>query len=397
MRRTRRQFLGAAAVAGLAGCATSTAGQTTPDGYRTVRVPDDYPTVQDGVDAADEGDLVLVEAGTYEEAVEVTTPGVTLRGTDRNDVVLDGGFERSYGVDIEADGVAVENLTVRHYAADGVYWSGVEGFRGSYLTAYNNVEYGVYASGSRDGRFEYSYASGHRDAGFYLGGNRPFETVIADVVAERNAMGYSGTSAGGDLTVRDSVWANNMAGIVPNTLAGYDEPQRDARIVDNVVVDNANADAPSKQLTFPTFGSGIVVWGGHDNLIDGNFVSGHEHFGIAVVAHEAESAGNLVRGNLVRDSGAADLALGARAGEGNRFEHNGFATSWPAAIEPDPGGGDERVTEVFDRQERRAERGDFPAGDPREQPEPGDQPPMPDPTAPPRPASKSGSWGPEGS
>lgn len=385
----RRTFLGAVGLA-----ATSVLTQVRGgDDYDTLRVPEDRDSVQAGVDAADAGDLVLVGPGTYPEAVEVTTPEITLRGRDRNEVVLDGGFERTNGVDVEADGVAVENLTVRHYERNAVYWRDVVGFRGSYLTAYNNGYYGVYAYGSRDGRFEYSYASGHPDAGFYLGRNHPYEAVVADVVAERNGMGYSGTSTGRDLTIQDSVFRFNMAGIAPNTLDRSDPPERATRVVGNVVYGNDNRDAPSVDHTYPTFGTGIVLWGGSDNVVEDNLVDNHENYGIVAHHNVAEPSGNVVRNNVVLDSGRADLALGTPAAAGNEFENNQFATSMPADVQRDASEGDERVSEVLNEQKRQAEDGEFPGGDYREQPEPGDQPTMRDSEADPIPATKAASWG----
>jgi plastocyanin len=96
-----------------------------PGGGATVRVPQDRPTIQAAVDAASPGDLVLVSPGVYREAVEVTTPYLTIRGTDRNTVILDGGFELDNGIHaLEADGVAVENMTARNYTLNGFYWTG---------------------------------------------------------------------------------------------------------------------------------------------------------------------------------------------------------------------------------------------------------------------------------
>src|SRR5918994_896476 len=64
----------------------------------TLAVPGDHDTIQDAVDAAEPGDLILVEPGTYEEAVNVETDELTIRGTDRNEVILDGGVELDNGI-----------------------------------------------------------------------------------------------------------------------------------------------------------------------------------------------------------------------------------------------------------------------------------------------------------
>ena len=390
MDRTRRGLLATLGVAGTIGFASSFVAQ---DDYETVRVPGAQPTIQEGVDAASPRDLVLVDDGTYAESVRITTPEITLRGADRNAVVVDGEFRRNHGIVVDADGVAVENLTVRHFTGNAVYWRGVEGFRASYVTAYNDGYYGIYAYDSRDGRFEFSYASGHPDAGFYLGRNAPYEAVVSDVVAEYNVLGYSGTSTGADLTIRDSIWRNNQAGIVPNTLDTADAPQRSSHIVGNEVYENNYGDAPNGQLGYPLLGMGILAWGGNDNLIENNEVRDHEHFGVVAQPHVVEPSGNAVRENSVQGSGTADLALGRPAGADNQFSENTFESGLPPSIESDASSGSRRVTAVFEELERRVENDQLGTGDWREQPVPDDQPTMVDPGAPPRPAGKDTSWG----
>src|SRR5262249_36984757 len=95
----------------------------------TRRVPADSPDIQTAVDAADPGDLVLVEKGSYVESVFVTTPSITIRGVDRNEVILDGKFTLGTGVMVAANAVAVENMTARNFTLNGFYWTGVDGFR----------------------------------------------------------------------------------------------------------------------------------------------------------------------------------------------------------------------------------------------------------------------------
>jgi plastocyanin len=92
---------------------------------KTIDVPADQPSIQAAVDVAKPGDLVLVAPGTYDEGVIVLTPYLTIRGTDRNTVILEGGDKLANGIHvIEADGVTVENMTARHYQLNGFYWTG---------------------------------------------------------------------------------------------------------------------------------------------------------------------------------------------------------------------------------------------------------------------------------
>ena len=50
---------------------------------------------------------MLIDKGEYTEAVFITTPSITLRGVDRNAVILDGKFELGTGIMIGGNGVAV--------------------------------------------------------------------------------------------------------------------------------------------------------------------------------------------------------------------------------------------------------------------------------------------------
>lgn len=361
---------------------------TTPG--TTIRVPAEAPTIQEGVNQANPGDLVLVAPGVYPETVLVRTPFLTIRGEDRNAVILDGEFKRANGIlVVEADGVAVENMTARHYQINGFYWSAVQGYRGSWLTAYGNGDYGVYAYDSVWGRFDHSYASGHPDAGFYVGECHPCHAVIDDVTAVHNSFGYSGTNAGGDLAVVNSEWTGNLAGIVPNTLDSLLAPQRGALIAGNWVHGNAATDAPTKRLEYPAFGIGILIAGGSDNLVLGNLVTDNPTYGIAMLPNLDDNLwatrNNEVRDNVALRSGRADLALGAPSIEGDCFAGNTFQTSLPPAIQL-LAGCDRRIAAVgepavtFGQLARNAQAlgGHYPSGDWQVEPQPPAQPQMPD-------------------
>ncbi|GIU93176.1 MAG: hypothetical protein KatS3mg011_2082 [Acidimicrobiia bacterium] len=298
-------------------------------------MPEEFPTIQAAVDAAQPGDLVLVGPGIYRESVSVTTPGLTIRGTDRNRVILDGEFTRENGIVVTADGVAIENLTARNYTLNGFFWTGVTGYRGSYLTSIDNWVYGIYAFDSVDGLFEHSYASGSYDAGFYIGQCDPCNAVITDVVAEFNGLGYSGTNASGNLYIVNSEWRYNVAGVVPNTLdSELLPPTHDVVIAGNYIHHNGEVGrAPSKVAEWSAYGNGVVLAGVRDSVVRDNLLVNNRTSGVLVAtnidANLWRSGGNQVRDNVIRGSGRADLMLGGPLEEGSCFAGNDAATTVP--------------------------------------------------------------------
>lgn len=311
----------------------------------TIRVPQDHATVQGAVDAAAAGDLILIDRGVYNEEVFIGPdhPGnITIRGVDRNEVIFDGEFELGTAIEAQADNVVMENMSARNYSGNGFYWQSVDGFRGSYLTAYRIGVYAIFSFDSVNGVFENSYASGSADAAFYVGQCHPCNITLRNVTAEYSALGYSGTNAGGNLVLEDSLWQNNGTGILPNSLTSEaDPPQREATIRNNVVKDNDNANTPAKGLSGSLLGVGIGIAGGNDNVIEGNTVEGHDKYGIAIfpLPEGNQEAliwipeGNKVVGNTVSGSGLADLTVSALAGSGNCFSDNEVGTTDPPLLQ----------------------------------------------------------------
>jgi plastocyanin len=376
-------------------------------GPRILRVPKSYRTIQGAVDAARGGDVVLVSPGVYREQVTVTKNDITIRGLDRNKTIVDAEFKRPMGFLVQdADNVVIENITARYATLNNIYWTGADGFRGSYLTSYNSGDYGIYSFGSQHGVFEDSWASGSRDSGFYIGQCKPCHQVIRRIKATRSGLGYSGTNAGGDLVLTDSEWFDNYGGgITPNTLDSEENPpQADIVITNNYVHGNQNTSAPYKDPAFAAvYGMGIAVMGGDNDVVENNRVTDHKYFGIIVqpipglgpskdpipvnpTGNVYRTNDNKVRGNQVSGSGVADLALGAPSGSGNCFSGNTFGASLPAAIETvyacggpgsSVGGGDAAVTAVVAQNVALAETGQLAPGDWKTQPAPPAQPTMP--------------------
>jgi parallel beta helix pectate lyase-like protein len=318
----------------------------------TLHVPADYPTIQAAVNAAKPGSLVLVAPGVYREAVTVSNPRIAIRGERRGTTILDGGFTRENGFKVVADGVAIENMTARNFTKNGFFWTGVKGYRGSYLTALRNGDYGIYAFDAVNGQFDHDYGAGSPDAGFYIGQCYPCNAVITDSMAEWNGIGYSGTNAGGNLLIVNSVWRYNRVGIVPNSETGEaNPPERETTIVGNTVYGNNNAKSAAIEIAQTAIGNGILIAGGIDNSVERNLVYDHDIAGIGVIplpekvlspddpkARNFDARRNKVRDNMVRESRLADLLLvttldDAKDAGGNCFSGNQFRTSSPANLE----------------------------------------------------------------
>lgn len=148
-KRAARALLTALALA-LAPVATP----ASPDASgSTIRVPDDVPTLQLAIGRAAPGDTIVLAAGTYPggNVVPPDKHDITIRGVDRNDVVLDGADRRRNGIVVHADGVAILNLSAHNFMRNGLYWEGADRFRASYVTIWNVGGYGIYAEDSEQG------------------------------------------------------------------------------------------------------------------------------------------------------------------------------------------------------------------------------------------------------
>ena len=317
-----------------------------------LRVPARYRTIQAAVNASRAGELVLVAPGVYHQAVTVAVdhPRITIRGTDRNTVILDGGSDLVDGITVNANGVSVENLTIRHYVVNGLVFAPPEtsavtygapspylvGWRGSYVTAYDNGLYGVYSFNARGGEFDHVYASGNPDSGIYIGQCRSCDALVSDSIVADNGVGYEDTNASGGVTVTGIVSRENRIGaFLDSAIKEAMPPQGYVTFAGNSVLDNDNAHAPTGDQGFA---AGIVISGGSHNLIAHNLVAGHRGAGIVVIDADRISGGYEALDNRVLDNHLAgnrvDLALlTSGATRGDCFSGNHPARTVPANLQ----------------------------------------------------------------
>jgi hypothetical protein len=315
-----------------------------------IRVPEDAPTLQRAIEQAAPGDTILLSAGTYGggNVVPSEKHDITIRGVDRNEVVLDGADRRRNGIVVHADGVAILNLSAHNFLENALYWEGADRFRASYVTVWNVGEYGIYIEDGEHGVVDHAYVSGAARAAYYVGECRPCGAAINRVVGRLSAVGFSGTNATG-VVIRYSIWDRNGAGIVPNSYANEAlPPQARSKIVRNTITNSGRARVPIKTALAGFVGIGIAIAGGNENAVSGNRVTGSQRYGIAVFPTARfvvfdpgvpepgppwRPRDNRISRNVVTGSGRADIALAQGSGSGNCFTANRAPRALPGGLQ----------------------------------------------------------------
>ena len=250
-----------------------------------------FTTIQAAVNAAKPGDWILIGPGDYKTTTTRTAPGagefpsailitkknLTLRGMNRNTVVVDGtkpgsarcstskaaqnfgsrsgkGSTGLNGIMVwKADNVSIENLTACNFLAgangDGqtgneIWWNGGAnsgkvggyGYWGSYLNATSTyyggdqtaAQYGIFSSNWSGGTWVDTYASNFSDSGYYIGACQQIcDQTINHAWGEYSSLGYSGSNSGGWMLIENSKFDNNKDGVVTNSQNGDNPPPQD--------------------------------------------------------------------------------------------------------------------------------------------------------------------------
>lgn len=341
------------AVLAITACGPAEEAPATRD---VVRVPADASLAEAGELVA-EGGIILISAGTYTDTLEVRADDVTVRGEDRNAVILDGELSRSNGVVGTGERITVENLTVRNFLQNGVLITGVTdengagvargpdgylpeqtpppvpGYLVQYVTAENNGLYGIYAFNRTDGVIRDNLASGGSDSGIYVGQCEQCAALVQDNVVTFNASGVELANASGVVITGNRI-VHNRIGI--SVLSNYLEahgPTRGVRIVGNLIADNDEPQTPAQ--AGGAFGVGLGLGGTVDAEVRANTISGNDAVGVWITSSEDFApTDNRVADNTWGGNGV-DVAMAASElvpGSGNCLASSSPLVTSPTGI-----------------------------------------------------------------
>ena len=322
-----------------------------------------YSTIQGAVNATGKNATIKVKPGKYVEGVIISGhrhDGLKIIGTSRNaaKVLIEGKHAKGPGGPaqngIAGNGVnrlVLENMEAEHFAANGFYVNHCSNYLFKNLIGAFEHAYGLFAFRCVGGRMTQSVGYGNGDSAFYIGGTpfqkHPVWSSVDHDTGYENVLGYSGTNSK-YVTIRNSSFYNNGAGVVPNTLTSEPDQPADTGIIENNLIfwnnfDYYRAGSPVKTVSggvgtdsanYP-IGVGVVLFGTTNWTVKHNSIFGNFLWGVASFSDPTNTTGKALNtGNHIEDNtmGAAmkdtngfDL-YNDGSGKGTCFQDNGAVT-----------------------------------------------------------------------
>lgn len=307
----------------------------------TIRVKTDCRTIGEAVRAAAPGDTILVERGVYRETVTIGKSCLRVAGEGL--VVIDGGFERDYGIVLEnAAGVRLESLNITDCLKNGVYIDRGADHTLAFCRTDNCGESGVRIFGAEGVRLLCCAAGGNGQSGVELeetGGilldrclfksngfcgaeGRQTQGVTEVIGCEIRANVTAGCAFTGGFPVR---LVNNC--VADNLSDGCTLTNPLSEILNNVVAGNrgggifarARGCAFRANRIYDQRETGLTVTDGC--VIVGNHFTDNGDYGLLITGTDNEVRANFFMGNK-----EADIR---RLKPRNFFSGNDFSTSLP--------------------------------------------------------------------
>lgn len=287
-----------------------------------IRVPSEAFSIQAAVDMAQPGDLILVDPGVYNEEVLISTEDIVIRGRDRNQVFVDGIHSLNTGIQVNANGVAIENLTVRNYLGDAISVGSpvqavpIDSFRAVHVTTSNTAQSGIALRNVINAELQQGWHSGHGNAGVLISECADCNTLVSSTLAEFSARGFSVVGVQGAVSVTSVTSRNNRAGIVIED--GETQASSGVVVAASIIQNNGFSTSPVQNPAFDTsFGVGIHVGGTNQTQVLANRITGNTAAAVLLSENVNQTSGNpvgpRVERNVLLDNRAEDIVLAYRS------------------------------------------------------------------------------------
>jgi hypothetical protein len=225
-------------------------------------------------------------------------------GPSPDDVVIDAGrvasgngapigAKKDVGLKVDrADGIVLRNMTVRHAAEHDVYLLELDGYLMTRMKYFYAGEYGALMFTTDHGLTDTCEGVGNGDSAVYPGGapdsgqlrdthfyaQARLNQTITHCDLHHNNLGYSGTM-GNATHVIDNNWWDNATGIATDSFYAGGHPgfPQDSAVFENNRIWSNNFDvygpkSDVKSATPVPIGVGILIGGGDDNIVRGNWI-----------------------------------------------------------------------------------------------------------------------------
>jgi nitrous oxidase accessory protein len=262
----------------------------------TILVPDNYTTIQEAINAAEEGDTIFVRAGTYYEHLVVDKP-LSLVGEDRHNTTIDGNGTRII-IHLKANNINLSGFTIENGELGILFWYSHNS--NSTGNAVSNNVYGIYLYYSRDNVFTCNTVANSSQYGIYIIGSG-YNVFTCNTVANSSQYGIYLGSSGHNALAGNNILSNNKEGIYLH--------HSDGNVLSGNIVSN-NRD-------------GIHLGDSDDNVLSGNIVSNNRD-GINLYY----SRDNVFTCNTVANSSLYGISFSSSSH--NKILHNNFINN----IEP---------------------------------------------------------------
>jgi len=126
-----------------AGVVPSIGGNNINGFVDTIIVPDDYPTLQEAIDNAKNGDTIQVRAGLYRERI-IIDKSINLIGENKFSTTIAGSYSGDV-INVIADNVTIRGFDIRQSGTEHWEDAGIE-LNADFITISNNIiQYNYYA------------------------------------------------------------------------------------------------------------------------------------------------------------------------------------------------------------------------------------------------------------